>query len=221
MLRHPDNSNLVLHTDSLFRGYPVQVEKGPLIANYLGTLSDALDNALRQYRRVYAFRCDLRFPVGMALHEVMPSNAVINRFIASLKAKIAHNRNSARRSNSNGYAHPCEVRFVWAREVGGINGRLHYHLVILLSADAFNSLGLFELGRPNLFNRLLEAWASALGISVSETLGLVEFPHNSQFLIRRDEPVVLANFFYRASYLCKAATKEFGKGVHAFGGSRI
>jgi 7-cyano-7-deazaguanine synthase in queuosine biosynthesis len=34
-----------------------------------------------------------------------------------------------------------------------------------LNYDAFNALGKFVPGRNNMFNRLAEAWASALGLS--------------------------------------------------------
>ncbi|MEA3172408.1 MAG: hypothetical protein QOI97_5356 [Pseudomonas sp.] len=47
--------------------------------------------------------------------------------------------------------------------------------------DAFNALGKFEPGRDNMFNRLVEAWASALGLSVEAVSGLVEIPPNPGF----------------------------------------
>lgn len=219
MLRHSLNTNLLLHTDHLFRGYPVQVEKGPLVANYLAVLADVLENVLSQYPRVFAFRCDLRLPAGTEKSDQADSNEMLNRFFASLKAKITHSRELARKKN--GYAHTSSVRYVWAREMGAINGHVHYHLVILLNADAFNTLGQFELGRSNLFNRIIEAWAGAWAIETSLSQGLVEFPADSRYLLRRGEDAITANFFYRASYLCKVATKPFGQGVHCFGASRL
>jgi len=218
MQRHSSNSNLILHTDRLFHGYPVQVDQGPLIRNYLESVESVTDKALSQYRRVFAFRCDLRLPATIAELIELDSNALMNRFIASLKAKIQHNRDVA--SRRNGYAHPCIVRYVWAREVGEVCGHVHYHVVILLNADAFNCLGYFEVGRDNLFNRVMGAWASALGVNVAGCMGRVEFPRDSQFQLSRTDRQALDAFFYRTSYLCKVATKQFGNGIHAFGYSR-
>jgi len=218
MQRHPNNFNLILHTDPLFHDYPVQVDQGPLIRNYLEAVEGVTEKALSQYRRVFAFRCDLRLPATMTEFIELDSNALMNRFIASLKAKISHNRDVA--SRRNGYAHPCIVRYLWAREVGVECGHVHYHVVILLNADAFNCLGSFETGRDNLFNRVMEAWASALGVDAVRCMGLVEFPLNARYRLSRDDRGTLNTFFYRASYLCKVATKQFGNGIHAFGCSR-
>lgn len=93
-------------------------------------------------------------------------------------------------------------------------------MAFLLNYDAFNALGKFEPGRDNMFNRLEGAWASALGLPVEAVRGLVEIPSNSTYCLRRDDPQGLNDFFYRASYLCKAATKVYGDGQHGFGASR-
>ncbi|MNY80024.1 hypothetical protein D3C86_2209050 [compost metagenome] len=71
-----------------------------------------------------------------------------------------------------------------------------------------------------MFNRLVEAWASALRLSVEVMSGLVEIPNNPSYPINRDDPVGQEAFFYRASYLCKSATKAYGDGSHGFGCSR-
>lgn len=47
----------------------------------------------------------------------------------------------------------------------GQQGKPHYHVAILLNRDAFCSLGHFQPGRDNLFNRLVSAWGSALGLT--------------------------------------------------------
>lgn len=218
MLHHPQNANLILHYGGGFRGMPVQDDKGPFVWQYLDRLYLTASRALQQYSRVFAFRVDLRFPVGIALPEWVYSNQVLERFVESFKAKIRHNRSMARMENK--YAHESNVRYVWAREVGQ-HGRPHYHAAFLLNYDAFNALGKFEAGRDNMFNRLEEAWASALGLPVEAVKGLVEIPSNPTYCLRRDDPQSQANFFYRASYLCKAATKVYGDGQHGFGASRI
>ena len=218
MLRHHQNKNLLIHYGCDYCGLPVQSDKGPFFQQYLERLRGVIDSALQQYSRVLAFRIDLRFPVGITLPEDRCTNKVIERFIKSLKAKISNNRKNARQENK--YAHDSVVRFVWTREVGS-NGKPHYHMAILLNFDAFNALGKFETGRDNMFNRLEQAWASALGLSVEAVRGLVEIPANSAYCLRRNDPQSQADFFYRASYLCKVATKVYGNGQHGFDASRL
>jgi len=217
MIRHPSNTNLSLHYENTYQGFPVQIEKGPFISEYLNRLYQTVGRALTQYPRVFAFRFDLRFPTETQLPDFVCTNQVIERFMESFKAKIAHNRSQARQLNK--YAHDSKVRYVWAREQGQ-HGKPHYHLAILLNRDAFTALGKFETGRDNMFNRLEQAWASALGLSVEAVSGLVEIPRNPCYHLNLGELGGQAEFFHRASYLCKAATKVFGDGSHGFGASR-
>lgn len=217
MIRHSQNQNLNLSYQSAYQGLLVYTERGPLIAEYLERSKQVIDLALQQYGRVFAFRLDLRFPSSQD-QLCLDDNMILERFIASFKAKIRHNRNKAREANP--HAHDTIVRYLWCKEFGQ-HGVPHYHMVILLNHDAFCTLGKFELNRGNLFNRLHEAWASALGIAVESVTGLIELPKNPFYVLRKGDPESIAAFFYRVSYLCKAETKVFGDGGHAFGGSRI
>lgn len=217
MIRHSQNRNLSLYQMPFYQGFLVHTERGALVAEYLERSKKVIEAALGQYGRVFAFRLDLRFPYGEC-GRYLEGNSVLERFIASFKAKIRHNRNRAQESNP--YAHDSTVRYIWCRELGQ-HGTPHYHMVILLNNDAFCTLGKFELDRDNLFNRLHEAWASALGLSVDRVIGLVELPKNPFYVLRRNDPETVSDFFYRVSYLCKAETKVFGGGTHAFGTSRI
>lgn len=218
MSRHSSNANLILHNDSTFQGWPIQADKGPFIQQYLNRLQETIQCALTQYPRVFAFRFDLRFPIGIQLPDSAYTNQVIERFIESFKSKIAHNRSQARQLNP--YAHDSKVRYVWAREQGQ-HGKPHYHLAILLNRDAFTALGKFETGRDNMFNRLEGAWASALGLPVEAVKGLVEIPQNPSYFLNVGELEGQGTFFHRASYLCKAVTKVYGDGSHGFGFSRL
>jgi Inovirus Gp2 len=218
MIRHPVNTNLTLHYHSTYQGLPIQFDKGPFILEYLHRLYQTMNCAIDQYRCVFAFRLDLRFPPGPIPHDLSDDNQIIERFIESFKAKIRHNRQLALRENK--YAHDTVVRYVWAREVGQ-QGRPHYHLAILLNFDAFSTLGYFSSGRDNNFKRLQGAWASALGLPLDAVDGLLEIPKNAYYHIHRDDDASIAKFFFRASYLCKSATKSFGNGSHGFGASRI
>jgi hypothetical protein len=218
MLRHPNNTNLRLYCGPDFLGKPIQADKGPFVYEYLNRLNETVQRTLDQYSRVFAFRVDLRFPVGTQSPDCGYTNEVVGDFVASFKAKIEHNRNKARQLNK--HSHNSKVRYVWAREEGQ-GGKPHYHLVILLNRDAFNALGYYTSDRNNIFSRLQQAWANALGVTVEEAAGLVHIPVNARYELDRDKPEKQADFFYRASYLCKAATKVFGDGQHGFGCSRI
>lgn len=216
MIRHSQNSNLILHYDPYYCGLPVQSQQGPLVEDYLSRLKDVIETALGQYRSVFAFRFDLRFPVDQPL-PYAGDNLVLERFIASLKAKIRHNRHKAQEINR--YAHNTIVRYAWCRELGH-HGIPHFHFVVLLNNDAFCTLGAFEMGRGNLYNRLIEAWASALSLPVERVRGLVQFPDHPVYHLQRGDLRTLSELFFRASYLCKAATKHYGSGIHGFGASR-
>ena len=214
MTRHPGNSNLTLSREDHYRGQPIQVSKGPFVRSYLRCLDSVVCRTLDEYSRVFAFRFDLRFPAAIELPEYLYTNEVIERFLASFKAKIRHNRLKAGLSGK--YIHDSKVRYVWAREIGCL-GKPHYHVLILLNRDAFTALGKFELGRENIFNRLVEAWASALRLTLDECNGLVHIPDNPTYQLDRDDERELQELFFRASYLCKAATKVYGDGQHGFG----
>jgi len=217
MSRHPINTNITLLDQDTFYGMPIQVAHAPYSLEYLQRLFETINTALSEHSRVFAFRVDLRFPAWCESISFQQKNQVITRFIRSFKAKINHNRLMARRQNPN--AHASSVRYVWAREQD-MSTNPHYHVVIFLNHDAFNTVGKFEFYRDNIFNRLHEAWASALSIPVESVHGLVEIPPNAGYLLRRDDPLSIADFFYRASYLCKANTKVYGDWIHCFGCSR-
>jgi hypothetical protein len=217
VIRHPANSNLTLHYENVYLGMRVQFVKGPFVQEYLHRLHQTVTQAVSQYRRVFAFRFDLRLPLGRNPQSVPYENEIIDRFIESFKAKIRHNRQMARQANK--HAHDSTVRYVWTRECGQ-QGRPHYHLAILLNYDAFCAIGKFSPGRDNMFNRLQEAWASALVLPIDAVMGLVEIPAKPYYHLHRDDNESIALFFERASYLCKSATKSFGNGGHGFGASR-
>ncbi|HCE7942319.1 inovirus Gp2 family protein [Pseudomonas aeruginosa] len=219
MPRHPSNTNLHLHHASTFQGLPVMAEKGPFIEQYLSRLHSTIERSLKQYARVFAFRVDLRLPLSIELPDYVYTNEVISRFLESFKAKIEHDRQRARTRYL--YAHDSKVRYVWAREESR-GERPHYHLLILLNGDAYFTVGRKTSSEQNIFHRLQEAWASALGLSVGEVSGLVEIPRAAGYLVSRaaGDQGELADLFHRASYLCKAATKSYGDGQHGFGCSR-
>lgn len=217
MKRNSQNANLQLHYEDTYQGLPVQTKHGPLIVEYLDLLHLTMQRALNEHQRTFAFRVDLRFPEKLGAAAFIASNIMMERFFASFKAKIRHNRATAKKKNR--HAHDTTVRYVWAREIGH-GGKPHFHLVIFLNNDAFFSLGLFESKQKNMFHRLQEAWASALRLHINQVIGLVEIPNNPCYYVQLDEQESVEQLFFRASYLCKSATKSYGNGCHGFGSSR-
>lgn len=178
------SSNHSYYFKAEYAGLPIQFDKGPFISEYLERLYLTMNRALNHYREVFAFRFDLRLPARHIPNDSSYENEIIDRFIESFKAKIRHNRQMALRENS--YAHGSVVRYVWTREVGQ-HGRPHYHLAILLNKDAFCALRYYVLGRDNMFNRLHEAWASALSLPISAVMGLVHIPENACYFLHRED----------------------------------
>ena len=219
-LRHPDNTNLHLHYGETFEGFPSQAEVGPFALEYLYELKHTIDLAMAEYPRVLAFRIDLYVPNGIELPEYAYTNKVISKFFESFTKKIQYHQE---RVAERGYSRGCKVRYVWSKEIGQ-RGRRHYHLLILLNRDAYYRLGRIGSERVNMFRRIKESWASALGLSAAQVNGLVHRPPNPEYFInreiRRDEVDELPELFYRASYLCKKATKHYGDRQRSFDTSR-
>lgn len=211
------NTNLSLHFENTYQGLPVLTQRGPLIREYLEILHHTTQRALEEHSRVFAVRFDLRLPDGKPLPDDAFTNQTIQRFIESLKAKINHARTKSKQAHR--WAHGTSVRYVWAREISQ-NGKPHHHFVLLLNKDAYCTLGSFSLDADNMYSRIHGAWASALRLPFVESYGLVHIPQNAHYRLDRLNHAELSKFFERASYLCKAATKIFGDGNHAFGCSR-
>ncbi|MDH0958356.1 inovirus Gp2 family protein [Pseudomonas chengduensis] len=220
LLRHPANTNLHLYYGETFEGFPVQKGKGPYIREYLSDLKHTIELALAEYPRVLAFRVDLRLPQGAELPDYAYTNQVISRFFESFTKKIQYHQE---RVAERGYSRGCKVRYVWSREIGQ-GGRQHYHLLILLNRDAYYTVGRLGSDRVNMISRIEESWAGALGLPVDLMRGLVHIPKNAEYLIdrvnRRRKGDELTDLFYRASYLCKVATKSYGDRQRGFGTSR-
>lgn len=211
------NKNHRLYFEDAYCAMPLLSGSLPMVEEYLEALHKVIDCALDEHGRVFAFRVDLRLPDDLARDEVVAGSAVVTRFIESLKAKIRHNREIAKKNG--GLVHDTRVRYFWVREIGD-QGKVHYHFVVLLNGHAYNWLGNYQSAGGNMANRIWEAWASALGISLDEARTLVHFPVNPSYMLRRDDPESVAAFFQRASYLCKARTKHYGEGHHGYGASR-
>lgn len=213
------NSNYVINgKTSNHNGYTINAGY-TLDACMLNRFISVLDNTVNAYNRVFAFRVDLRLPKGLTLTPEL-EDRLIDRFISSFKAKIRSNRAAAMKLNPN--AHDTDVRYAWAREVNA-QQVLHYHFMFFLNRDAFNSLGSFQATNGNTYTRLVEAWASALGITVGEAIGLVHVTVSGTFHLNSNSAnyaEIKNQIVHNLSYMSKEETKVLGCGQHRYGASR-
>jgi hypothetical protein len=225
--RHPNNPNLSLLKTPFWDGLPVQSQQGMLIEDYLSRIHDVLRNALAEHRRTCVFRVDLKFPaVGYE-----PDTSVITRFIGSLKSQL--HADASRKQREGQRVYPCTLRYIWVREQH-TSSHWHYHVAILVNRDRFNSWGRFKSpseytlrgevadGSTNMTDRMRKAWASALGISLVDSIGLVHFADSPYSIdVNADDFADRLNeVFHWLSYFAKVHTKHYGNRHRNFGCSQ-
>lgn len=198
---------------STYLGLPVINHRGLLDIDYLNSIHKVLNNAVDEYPRVCAIRIDLRFPPFLTSNK----SHVISKFTDSLKSQIK--ADILRKQKRGGRRHSCNLRLIWAKERCS-SSNSHYHLVLLFNKDVYYCLGRYDSDQMNGSKRIKKAWASAIGLTVEETANLVDFPKNNTYYIDSnsdDFDEQFAALFYRASYLAKVETKEYGDGSKQFG----
>lgn len=214
---HPSNANLSLNNSPMFNGLNIQKKYLPMVSEYLQALYSTMQKTLGDYPRVMAFRIDTTIPTEISDRMSLEDHRGLSaRFLASLKAIIKHDRKCKRQ---NGWVPDTKVRYVWCREVG-CNGKPHYHFFFLLNRDAYHMPGKACSPNENLISRVSRAWYSALGIVWNPQEPWVHVPDKPFYRIDRGDAKGFQEAFYRASYLCKAETKQYGLGMRAFGASR-
>lgn len=188
-----------------------------MVTEYLEALQVTLEKALNDYPRVLAIRFDPVIPTVINDRMTVEDHRnLIQKFNASFKAIIQHDLDRKRRS---GWVPGTKVRYVWSREVGA-NGKPHYHFFLILNREAYHLPGRVGSPNENLFNRVSRAWYSALGVEWNREEPWIHVPQNPVYWIDRGDPQSFQEAFHRASYLCKADTKQYGLGLRAFGTSR-
>ena len=217
--RLPTNTNLTLHYDTRWHRYPVQVHRGPLIADYLERINRVLCEAKAAHKRTAAFRVDLYLP---ATNFAAMGQPLMTRFFESLKARIGADLNRKHRAGLR--VHDTCVRYIWVKETSGMRG-VHFHVLLLVNRDTYHCVGNYEAEEGNMAARIKRAWASALGIDIEaiQSRGLVHFPQNGTYKLDGNSPEQNWQFeelFYRVSYFAKADTKPYCNGSHHFGCSR-
>lgn len=216
MNRNPFNTNQHIHNEPYFQGSPVICHHGDLIQNYLLRIHECLTQALELHARICVMRFDLYVPEHF-LQGALQGNILISKFFSSLQAKIHHAQ--AQSIKAGHRVHAADLRKIWTREIGE-NGRVHFHVAIIVNHDAFAFIGRFNLESNNMYARIHQAWASALSMYLGDIKGYVHIPEHPTYFVLRGDDASFNDAFYRMSYFAKLKTKQYQKGFHNFGCSR-
>ncbi|MFA9202576.1 MAG: inovirus Gp2 family protein [Flavobacteriales bacterium] len=231
--RHPDNHNLTVYSnEAVWQGHPVLPNQSGFVIEYLTRIQQTLDRALAEYKRLSVMRFDLRFPQNLPCRD----DQAISRFVEALKAKIRADQH--RKGTQGKRVYPCNLRYVWVKEQAGSEA-CHYHVAIVLNHDAYFTLGNYTAAPctadpdmpvdhryeppENMAERIISAWAGALGLSIEHTVGQVHFPDNPVYSINRNAeafPQQYNDVFQRLSYFAKVETKQYGDHSRHFSCSR-
>ncbi|MAO66807.1 MULTISPECIES: inovirus Gp2 family protein [Idiomarina] len=214
MKRLPENTNLKLLQEELYKGLKVNHNHGYLIENYLDRMYECVTASLNRYSRTLMIRFDLRqfnCPWG-------DNDALISKFFKALNDEIRWDQENKQRQGKR--VHPCELRYCWVKEQPDVNRPPHYHVAIFLNKDAYHKLGKFNTAAETMRLRIEMSWARALECDIFDIRGLVHFPQNAIYELNRNSPDYFNQFgkaFFRLSYFAKAATKRYRDGTRWFG----
>ncbi|MDH0356653.1 inovirus Gp2 family protein [Morganella sp. GD04133] len=186
---------------------------------YIKKINSAIRKSLASQSRVTAIRIDLRFPNLLIPHS--DDTKVITRFFESLKAKIQ--ADLTRKSKSWERRCASEIHYVWVKEVGEINNKNHYHILLMVNKDIYKGLGNFNQNDVCLGILIQQAWCSAMNIPYPENRYLVHFPENPTYWLNANSIEIenqISALNERCLYLAKHHTKHYGEGERSFGCSR-
>lgn len=220
--RHNTNKNLTLTNERKFNGKDINFNNGPLSVNYLDRIESVMGNALGEHARTLIIRVDLHLPSTSNCPDnpFIYDTTMISRFIDSFKSKIKWDLEGKRRRNAR--VHPCTVRYIWIKE-RHLAEHDHYHLAILLNRDAYFALGDYNRLGNNLVNKVIDSWASALGLDALQVRNLVSFPNDPTHHLNSKGAQFNNAYnaaFKRLSYFAKIVTKNYGNSSNNFGCSR-
>ncbi|GAB1057490.1 MAG: inovirus Gp2 family protein [Shewanella algae] len=182
------------------------------VPGYLQIIEGTLGLSLAQFNRVCVLRFDLRFPKSSQYRDPK----VISRFIDSFKAHIT----SWDRQRAS--EHPIGFGYVWCREQATAQN-WHYHVMFIFNKDAIYGFGRVAIGNCNTYSRILSAWASAIGIPVEDSIGLVEACEDGVYWLDKNSdefPLQYQAVMERCCYLAKTATKDINDGYRNIGASQ-
>ena len=217
------------HVSATYNGLPVQTQHGELDLSCLNRIENVLNLAVDDYKRVFAFRVDLRLPVDYEqssvdnrddpLFRAGLSSNVISRFNDSFASQIKHDLYSKEKLGKRIYS--CLPRFLWCKECDtSIND--HFHVLVLLNKDAYFTIGSF-VTTHSIYYKVVKAWTSALRVTdIDKVRRLVHFPENPTYYINQNSDEYKSQFedlFFRVSYFAKLETKKHGNRQRNYGGS--
>ncbi|WP_420797865.1 YagK/YfjJ domain-containing protein [Halorhodospira halochloris] len=227
---HTLNKNWRLHYEPYYKGLRVHCDQsnhGPLVENFLENTLEVLERARSRSVRTFAIRFDLYLPNdGTVLGNIEHNSEVLKAFWHNLDRELDNAQ----------LANPPKKEYIWAREVGSIANKTHFHVLLTLNGNSIQSLGNPEPSFNSTFadntlaHRIIRSWLTALGLPLVPEFGrLVYFqkaPHDGHLItynFHREDHNAWQHLFYIASYLCKANTKPVGAGqkLRTFGCSRI
>lgn len=224
-LRHPLNDKLRLHYEDTYRSFDVQHwTDGPLVVQYLDRSLETLDAVTRINHSTFVFRVDLHFPSEMPRLPMHETNDVLARFFENFRNEL----------NQRQTKYSTQLHNLWAREQ--VNSeKPHYHLMIMLNRNAYDSLGAFGpdgfgvYSFNNLYHRMMRSWLKAMGFDhddprFHQLIHVCNDPVTKEpwsCILHRDDRIAMNEVMYMASYLCKAYSKPFGQRAHVFDGSRF
>lgn len=143
----------------------------------------------------------------------------------SLKERIKADLKRKKKAGKRTY--PCQLRYVWVREFN-LEGKKHYHALLLLNKDAYFHPGDFNKDSGTLASMIAGAWVSALGLSYPVDKGLVHFPTNGYYYLNnkgQKEFITQMNtkmdeLMFRSAYLAKLRSKSSEDDERNFGCSQ-
>lgn len=190
----------------------------PFNTTYLQRMLRVIGNATAQHPRTMAVRVDLRLPDD----HFNCRASIISRFTESLDAKIEARYRSKVRQGIRSY--PCHLRYAWVREVGEVNQKSHYHMVLFVNKDTFNGLGGYGEDGTGLASMIQQAWLSALQLSYQpESRTLVHFPESPLYYLdinATNNQTTYDQLTFRLSYFAKERTKSYCREERSFGCSQ-
>lgn len=219
-----------LYNEHEYNGLAINISSYPLVESYLKTIHNLIIDSTNDFKRVTAFRFELRFPKSYRQDK---KYNYMRSFWRSVDAQIR--AELIRRKNRNVSVSREKLRYVWCEEKNG-SSNYHYHLLLLLNKDNFRSIGDYTCKNrskgkcKHIYEILMDAWARALDVEKKKAYFLVHIPDNCTYYLHRrndSDNLFSSSFrdefealFSRAAYLAKLKTKVYGNNRRSFGSSR-
>lgn len=197
---------------------------GPLISHYVQRFKQTIDNALKEYPRVFALRVDLRLPDNEDQSDNEDST-LITRFITSMKAQIRADLYRKKQAGKRTY--PCRVRYIWVREFN-MEEKKHYHVLLLLNKDAYAYPGNYrqlgsDVNMGGFISMVNKAWLRTLKRSDKKYHTLTYVPKNAFYHLNRKNGEThheYLDLIGRVNYMAKERSKSNADGQRCFGCSQ-